>query len=113
MAFCPKCGKEVLDEAEICVGCGCRIKPAPTSNSTTRVENDGKNLTRFLLTFFLGFLGSFIINHSSLKPDGWKSRTCAYFFLSCITWGIYPLVASICNFSFDANKQSNIGYFKI
>lgn len=111
MAFCPKCGKEVLDGAEICVGCGCRIKQAPTSPQVS-TENDGKNLARFLLIFYWGFLGGFIINHSSLKPDGWKSRTCAYFFLSFITLGIYTLVAAICNFSFDTNKQSNIGYFK-
>lgn len=26
MKFCTHCGKEVLDEAELCVGCGCRIK---------------------------------------------------------------------------------------
>ena len=73
---------------------------------------DNNNLARFLLTFFLGFLGSFIINHTNLKPNGWKSRTCAYFFLSAITFGIYELVASICNLTFDATKGSNIGYFK-
>ena len=73
---------------------------------------DNNNLARFLLTFFLGFLGSFIINHTNLKPDGWKSRTCAYFFLSAITFGIYELVASICNLTFDASSGSNIGYFK-
>ncbi len=106
MAFCPKCGKEVHEDAEICVNCGCRIKNPP------KTANDGNNLSRFLLTFFLGFLGSFIINHTGLKPDGWKSRTCAYFFLTMLTFGIYPLVASICNFSFDPNKSSNIGYFK-
>lgn len=69
-------------------------------------------LARFLLTFFLGWIGSFIINHTSLKPEGFKSRTMAYFFLGCITLGIYPLVASICNFSFDPAKDKNIGYFK-
>ncbi len=73
---------------------------------------DNNNLVRFLLTFFLGFIGSLIINHSSLKPDGWKSRTLAYFFLGLITLGIYDLVASICNLVFDAGKESNIGYFK-
>ena len=73
---------------------------------------DNNNLARFLLTFFLGWIGSFIINHTSLKPDGFKSRTLAYFFLSMITFGIYGLVASICNFTFDPNKPSNIGYFK-
>lgn len=69
-------------------------------------------IARFLLTFLLGFLGSFIINHSSMKPSGWKSRTCAYFFLSIITFGIYGLVASICNFSFNPDAKSNIGYFQ-
>ena len=73
---------------------------------------ENNNLVRFLLTFFLGFIGSFIINHTSLKPNGWKSRTCAYFFLAIVTFGIYPLVASICNFSFKESAGSNIGYFK-
>ena len=73
---------------------------------------DNKNLVRFLLTFFLGFLGSFIINHSSLKPEGFTSRTLAYFLLAYLTFGIYPLVASICNLTFDPSKANNIGYKK-
>lgn len=73
--------------------------------------NDNK-VARFLLTFFFGFIGSFIINHTSLKPNGFKSRTLAYLFLSMITFGIYGLVACICNFMFDPNKEKNIGYFK-
>lgn len=75
-------------------------------------DNNNQNLVRFLLTFFLGWIGSLIINHTSLKPEGYKSRTCAYFFLSLITFGIYGLVASICNFTFDPSKEKNIGYFK-
>ncbi len=73
---------------------------------------DSNKLVRFLLTFFLGFLGSFIINHTSLKPSGFKSRTCSYFFWGIFTFGIYPIVASICNFSFNPEQESNIGYFK-
>lgn len=73
---------------------------------------DNNNLVRFLLTFFLGFLGSFIINHSSLKPEGFTSRTLAYFLLAYLTFGIYPLVASICNLTFDPSKEKNIGYVK-
>ena len=73
---------------------------------------DNNNLVRFLLTFFLGFIGSIVINHTSLKPDGWKSRTLAYIFLGLITLGIYDLVASICNLIFDPSKAKNIGYFK-
>ena len=73
---------------------------------------ENKNLVRFLLTFFLGCIGSIIINHSSLKPEGYTSRTGAYFFLSALTFGIYGLVASICNLSFDQSKEKNIGYKK-
>lgn len=74
---------------------------------------DSNNLVRFLLTFFLGWIGSLIINHTSLKPNGWTSRTgVGYILLECITFGIYGLVASICNLVFDASKPSNIGYKK-
>ena len=73
---------------------------------------ENKNLIRFLLTFFLGWIGCLIINLTSLKPEGFRARTLAYLLLGMITFGIYPLVASICNFMFDANKASNIGYAK-
>ena len=73
---------------------------------------DNTKLVRFLLTFFLGWIGSLIINHTSLKPAGFTSRTGAYIFLTMITFGIYGLVASICNLTFDPNKEKNIGYKK-
>ncbi len=76
------------------------------------MEKDNNKLIRFLLTFFHGWIGSLIINCTSLKPEGYKSRTLAYLFLSMITLGIYGLVASICNFSFDPTKEKNIGYRK-
>lgn len=76
------------------------------------MEKDNNKLIRFLLTFFLGWIGSLIINCTSLKPEGYKSRTLSYLFLSMITLGIYGLVASICNFSFDPTKEKNIGYRK-
>ena len=73
---------------------------------------DNNNVIRFVLTFFLGWIGSFIINHTSLKPEGYKSRTLAYLFLTMITFGIYALVASVCNLFFDPAKDRNIGYKK-
>ena len=69
-------------------------------------------IARFLLTFFLGWIGSIVINHTSLKPEGYTSRTLAYLFLGIVTFGIYPLVASIFNFMFDPAKEKNIGYKK-
>ena len=76
------------------------------------IAMDNNSLIRFLLTFFLGWIGSLIINHTSLKPEGYTSRTCAYFLLTYLTMVIYPLVASICNLTFDPTKERNIGYKK-
>ena len=73
---------------------------------------EDNRLVRFLLTFCLGFVGSIVINYTSLKPEGYKSRTLAYFFLTMVTFGIYGLVASISNLTFDPNKSRNIGYVK-
>ena len=73
---------------------------------------DNNNIVRFLLTFFLGWIGSLIINHTSLKPEGYTSRTLAYLILGYITFGIYTTVASICNLFFDPAKGRNIGYKK-
>jgi hypothetical protein len=73
---------------------------------------DNNNLIRFLLTFFLGWIGSLIINHSSFKPEGWRSNTFAYLVFGYLTCGIYMLVAAICNLNFDPKKPSNIGYIK-
>ena len=73
---------------------------------------DNNKLARFLLTFFLGWIGSLIINHTSLKPQGFKSRTLAYLILGYITCGIYSVVASIFNLFFDPAKDKNIGYIK-
>ncbi len=73
---------------------------------------DNQKIVRFLLTFFLGWIGSIIINRTSLKPEGYTSRSWLYFLLGYITFGIYALVASICNLFFDPAKPKNIGYKK-
>ena len=74
--------------------------------------DNNNNLIRFLLTFFLGWIGSLIINHTSFKPEGYSSRTFEYIVFGYLTFGIYALVASICNLTFDPNKETNIGYKK-
>ena len=86
--------------------------PKKKKKPAAKSDVDEYKVVRFLLTFFLGFLGSFIINHTELKPKGYSSRTFAYFIFAYLTFGIYPLVASISNFSFDPQKEKNIGYKK-
>ncbi len=60
MKYCTHCGKELIDEADYCTGCGCK-----TTNKTKFQceQNDkpikGKGLG-FVLSFFLGIIGFFL-----------------------------------------------------
>ena len=46
MKFCEKCGKEILDEAVVCPGCGCEIK-----NNDTPVKVEGPKSAKNAKTF--------------------------------------------------------------
>ena len=69
---------------------------------------------RFFLIYCLGWIGSLIINHTSLKPEGWKSRTKAYFWLWLIppVGAIHQIVGAFAQFTFNGDTESNVGYFK-
>lgn len=74
---------------------------------------NNQRIIRFILTFFLGWIGSLIINHTSLKPEGYTSRTVfAYILLTSVTCGIFGIIASICNLTFDPSKGKVFGYKK-
>ena len=73
---------------------------------------DNNKLVRGLLIWFLGPIGSYIINHTSLKPEGYRSNTFAYLLWGFVTMYIYVVVGAICNLTFDPAKEKNIGYIK-
>lgn len=51
--YCKNCGKEIDDNAVVCVNCGCAVKDIQTANAS-----QGKSwVTTLLLCFFLGSLG--------------------------------------------------------
>ncbi len=52
MKYCNHCGKELVDEAEFCTSCGCRV--ATTSNKNKPIRG---TLSGFALSFFLGLIG--------------------------------------------------------
>ena len=41
MKFCQKCGKEIMDEAVICPGCGCAIAQEKEQEKKGKGGNDG------------------------------------------------------------------------
>jgi TM2 domain-containing membrane protein YozV len=62
--FCSKCGKEVHDEAVICVHCGCSI----VNNNSSINSKQKEGLVVLLLCFFLGYLGvhRFYTGHTTI-----------------------------------------------
>jgi len=55
MKYCSKCGKELNDDAVICIGCGCAVE-GPAKQTTTEV-NDAPNGGFAALGFFIPIAG--------------------------------------------------------
>jgi len=49
MKYCSHCGKELVDEAIVCPGCGCGVATVSKANPVTDVPNTGLNVISFLL----------------------------------------------------------------
>ena len=75
--YCKKCGKEIDDEAIVCIHCGCAVEETKVSND----DNEPKMGMGVLLGFFLGLIG-LIIGLCLYKADTVARKT----FLKA--WGI-------------------------
>ncbi len=51
MKYCSKCGAQLLDEAVICIKCGCAVSPVgvPTQEKATKKESSGMRTAAFIL----------------------------------------------------------------
>lgn len=71
MKFCQKCGKELLDEAVICVGCGCVVENKVIINEqkTSTFLKNRKQWIIVLYILFVVFTGSVILLLTSSGYD--------------------------------------------
>ncbi len=70
MKYCSHCGKEIMDEAIICVNCGCSV-----ANNTTQIDPNDKPSTGFLvLGLFFPLIGLILyLVYNSKSPKKAKS----------------------------------------
>ena len=54
-----------------------------------------KNVIRAILLFLLGGLGSYIINNSDYKLEGYKFRTGYIFLIDAFTGGLFSKIVAI------------------
>ena len=106
MKYCSQCGNQVLDEAVICVKCGCPIQGAPTAQAAARPVaqlSTNRGLAKYILLSIItfGIYGlvamssvSTDINTIATRYDGKKTmHYCLMFFIfSWLTFGIAPIV---------------------
>ena len=75
MKYCAKCGKEIMDEAVICPGCGCAIQSEVAAPAKVEVPRRAKNAKVFgilslLLLAPLGIPAIILANKSKEETGG-------------------------------------------
>lgn len=56
MKYCEKCGKEIIDEAVICPGCGCPVKNNGVKTSSSVPGGNGKKIQKSLILGVIGIV---------------------------------------------------------
>jgi len=106
MKYCTKCGKEINEDAEICINCGCRIENnSNKANSPVGQLATNRSLAKFILLSLItfGIYGIVVmssvstdINAIASRYDGKKTMhyCLVVFVFAALTLGIVPLVWS-------------------
>jgi uncharacterized membrane protein YvbJ len=81
--FCEKCGKEVLDDAIVCVHCGCSLKSPTESNVNNESLDGGVKVLSFCFPI-VGIILYFV--HQNSAPQ--KSKDACHMVLWSIGFSI-------------------------
>ena len=92
--FCQKCGKEINDEAVICVGCGCPVKGTEydTKNEVKvdkpERESSSTASTALIFAFLIPIVGLImgIVGATKYKSPVYRHRCISAIVISVIVW---------------------------
>lgn len=93
--FCQKCGKEIHNEAVVCIHCGCAVTGADNSikngNST---ETNGLAITALILSFFVPIAGLIlgIVGLVKYKNQDYKSMSVSAIIISVLFWVVSAII---------------------
>lgn len=87
MKYCTHCGREILDEAVICPGCGCAVE------STTKMPQESSNTANsaILLAILFPIIGLVlgIVGTCNYKTPKYKTRCIIAIPLSIFAWIVW------------------------
>lgn len=91
MKFCSKCGKEIMDDAVICMNCGCAVENQPLAQNAV----DEVSVGLCVLAFFVPLFGIIYwpVKH---KETPKKAKACGVtaivsWAISIVFWIIYAV----------------------
>lgn len=114
--YCKKCGKELLDEAVVCTGCGTWVKESTEKQSTPKGVGKNAKLAKLfgviafsliMATWFFVFVGiaDISLNTTSYRYNGpWTSGS----FSAALVFGLCGLGFGITSFVFGLKEKENI-----
>ena len=102
MKYCSKCGKEIMDEAVICVHCGCQVSDRATQNNGQQTvnpmvepgETNGLAIGAIVCAFLIPILGLIlgIFGAAKYKTQSYKSQCITAIILSIIVWIVSAVI---------------------
>lgn len=93
MKFCSKCGKQILDEAIVCMGCGCPIENSSSSMSLFgERETDVVSVGLCILSAFIPLFG---IIYWAVKHRDTPKRARACGITGIVSWVLSFLFSMI------------------
>ena len=96
MKFCQHCGKEIMDEAVICPGCGCSVQAtndAKAAEVAQYIYSQGANIGLVVLSVFIPLFG-FIYWPLKAKTEPKTARACGI--AAIISFTICFFISFIC-----------------
>lgn len=94
MKYCSKCGKELMEEAVVCPGCGCAQE-----NQTVQAQNDSSSFGWALLGFCIPLVGLILYlvwkDNTPLKAKSAGKGALVSVILSVVVYIIYAIIIGV------------------
>ena len=99
MKYCTKCGKELFDEAVICVGCGCPVSYSTTQFMSPAPPREYPNIANMamLFAFLIPVLGLIfgIIGSCKYKTPEYHQKSKIAIVVSIVVWSFCIILCGV------------------
>jgi len=92
MKFCSKCGKELMDEAVVCPGCGCPVVDITQQNQPAAAVDDDVHIGLCIISAIFPIFG---LIYWAVKYKDKPKRAKACGFTACFVWSFLSLIYAL------------------